>query len=126
MGFPVNLSFTLGSSTPGLGPSFNTTVADDWFTVKVTTAFTLVPAKADIAIFRLYCLHAERPHRYVVNAELASFIGCGRAVTARFSGSRRRTYHVSAHLHAFERSSIFIKHRTADCALVLERISSLW
>ena len=29
-----------------LGPSFNTTVADDWFGVKVTSSLTLVPAKA--------------------------------------------------------------------------------
>ena len=77
MGFPVNLSVTLGSSLPALGPSFNTTVADDWFGVKVTSLLYAGAGESDVAIFRLDCLDAGRSHRYVVNTELARFIGCG-------------------------------------------------
>ena len=102
MGSPVSLSFTLGSSTPGFGPSFNATIADDWLGVKVTISFTLVPAKAERSHLQLYCLDAERSHRHAVNAELASLISRDRAVTACFLGSRRCTYHVSAHCNAFE------------------------
>ncbi len=46
MGFPVAWSVTVGISLPALGPSFRTTVANDWSGVRVTTWLTLVPAKA--------------------------------------------------------------------------------
>jgi hypothetical protein len=129
MGSPVSLSFTLGSSsTPGFGPSFNATVADNWLGIKVTIFFFLCAgaSESNVAILRLYCLDAERSHRHVVNAELASLIGCDRAVTACFFGSRRCTYHVSAYGNAFEWVSMFIKHGTADYALGLRGIGSLW